>query len=179
MKIETRNLYLIPCDTEILASAIKGDKFLAKKICASIPENWTEFGVGALQYSLDKLAASDEEKNWWTYLPIHKQDNILIGIGGYQGKPTNNGTVEIGYEIALNYRNRGFATEFTNGLIDFALRDERVKSILAHTLGHINPSTRVLQKCGFEKIEEIEDPVDGLLWKWELKKDNNSKSQNH
>ena len=30
----------------------------------AVHDNWTEFGVGALQYSLDKLAESDDEKNW-------------------------------------------------------------------------------------------------------------------
>ena len=170
MIIETANLKLIPTDAEILKSAIEGNEILAKKMNVTVQDNWTEFGVGALQYSLDKLTESEEETNWWTYFPIHKQDNKLIGSGGYKGKPTNEGQVELGYEITPNYRNRGLATEMTKGLIENALRDERVKSIIAHTLGQVNPSTKVLQKCGFEKVEEINDPDDGLIWKWELKR---------
>lgn len=53
----------------------------------------------------------------------------------------------------------------TNGLIENEFRDERVKSIIAHTLGQKNPSTKVLQKCGFEKVQEINYPDDGLIWK--------------
>ena len=170
MNIETKNLKLIPCDTEILKSAIQGNEILATKINVTVQENWTEFGVGALKYSLDRLTESEEEKNWWTYFPIHKQDNKLIGSGGYKGKPTTEGTVEVGYEIASGYRNRGLATEMTKGLIENAFRDDRVKSIIAHTLGQENASTKVLQKCGFEKVEEINDPEDGLIWKWELKR---------
>ena len=170
MTIETKNLKLIPCDTEILKSAIQGNEILATKINVTVQENWTEFGVGALKYSLDRLTESEEEKNWWTYFPIHKQDNKLIGSGGYKGKPTTDGTVELGYEIASGYRNRGLATEMTKGLIENAFRDDRVTSIIAHTLGQENPSTKVLQKCGFEKVEEINDPEDGLIWKWELKR---------
>ena len=170
MIIETANLKLIPTDAEILKSAIEGNEILAKKMNVTVQDNWTEFGVGALQYSLDKLTESEEETNWWTYFPIHKQDNKLIGSGGYKGKPTNEGQVELGYEITPNYRNRGLATEMTKGLIENALRDERVKSIIAHTLGQVHPSTKVLQKCGFEKVEEINDPDDGLIWKWELKR---------
>ncbi|RIV23987.1 N-acetyltransferase [Fibrisoma montanum] len=170
MTIETKNLKLIPCDTEILKSAIQGNENLAEKLNISVQDNWTEFGVGALEYSLDRLTESEEQKNWWTYFPIHKQDNKLIGCGGYKGKPTNDGTVELGYEIAPDYRNRGLATEMANGLIENAFKDERVKLIIAHTLGQDNPSTRVLQKCGFEKVEEINDPDDGLIWKWELKR---------
>ncbi len=170
MIIETRNLKLISGDTDILKSAIEGNAILAKRINATVQDNWTEFGVDALQYSLNKLTESEKEKDWWTYFPIHKYDNILIGCGGYKGKPTNDGIVEVGYEIAPNYRNRGFATEMAKGLIENALNDGRVKSIIAHTLGQNNPSTSVLQKCGFEKVEELNDPDEGTIWKWELKK---------
>lgn len=170
MTIETKQLTLIPCDAEILKSAIAGDAVLAEKLKVGVQENWTEFGVFALQYSLDRLSESEDERGWWTYFPIHKQDGKLIGSGGYKGKPSADGMVELGYEIAPNYRNRGLATEMTMGLVEHAFNDERVKSVVAHTLGHENPSTHVLQKCGFEKIGEIDDPDDGLIWKWELKK---------
>lgn len=170
MTIETENLTLIPCNPEILNDAISGNEQLAEKLGVTVPDNWTEFGIEALQYSLDKLLENESEHGWWTYLPIHKQDNKLIGCGGYQGKPTNEGTVEIGYEITADYRNRGLATEMAKGLVEHAFREKEVKSIIAHTLGQNNPSTRVLAKCGFVKIEEIQDPNEGLIWKWELKR---------
>lgn len=168
MIIETRNLKIIPCDKEILKSAIEGNEILARKINVNVPENWTVFGIDSIQYSLNKLTESEEETNWWTYFPIHKKDNLLIGSGGYKGKPTIEGIVELGYEIAPNYRNRGLATEMNKGLIENAFKDERVKSIIAHTLGQDNPSTKVLKKCGFKKVEEINDPDEGIIWKWKL-----------
>jgi len=170
MIIETKNLKLIPCDTDILKAAIEGNKILAEKINVTVQDGWTEFGIGALQYSLDKLTESEQERNWWTYFPVHKQDNTLIGSGGYKGKPTTDGIVEIGYEIAPNYRNRGLATEMAKGLIENAFRDEKVKAIIAHTLEQDNPSTKILRKCGFEKVKEVNDPEDGLIWQWELKR---------
>ncbi len=169
MTLETENLKLLPCDTEILRAAIEGNEILAKKINVSIQEDWSEFGIGVFQYSLDKIIENDDENGWWTYFPIHKNDNKLIGSGGYKGKPTPEGTVELGYEIAPNYRNQGLATEMTKALIENALKDIRVKNIIAHTLGHENASTTVLQKCGFVKINELIDPDEGLVWKWELK----------
>lgn len=170
MTIETENLKLIPCDTEILTDAIAGNENLAKKLGITVQDNWTEFGKGALQYSLEKLSESQDESGWWTYFPIHKPDNKLIGSGGYKGKPTLDGIVELGYEIAPDYRNRGLATEMTKELIAHAFKNNSVKTIIAHTLGQVNPSTKVLQKCGFEKVGEITDPDDGLIWKWEVRK---------
>lgn len=170
MTIETENLKLIQCDIKILKEAIAGDKNLAEILGVKVQNDWTIFGTEVLQYSHDRLSESKDETGWWTYFPIHKQDNTLIGSGGYKGQPTPEGAVELGYEIAAVYRNRGFATEMTKGLIENAFKDNRVKSIIAHTLGLENPSTKVLKKCGFEKTGEINDPDDGLIWKWELKK---------
>lgn len=173
MVIETENLRIVECDTNLLKKAIEGEEQLSQRLCANIAPNWTEFGTEALKYSLAKLGESEEERGWWTYFPIHKGDNKLIGSGGYKGKPTNKGTVEIGYEITPSYRNRGLATEMVKGLVENAFRNGAIESILAHTLAQDNPSTNVLKKCGFTKVEEINDPEDGLLWKWELKRTKN------
>ena len=170
MILETAQLKLIACDTAILKAAISGNEHLADKLNVIVPDNWTEFGVMALQYSLDRLLESQDESGWWTYLPIYKEENKLIGSGGYKGKPSANGTVELGYEIAADYRNRGLATEMTKALIAHAFKNNKVKTILAHTLAEDNPSTKVLKKCGFEKVEEINDPDDGRIWKWEFKR---------
>ncbi|MBC8767804.1 GNAT family N-acetyltransferase [Arenibacter sp. BSSL-BM3] len=168
MAIETENLWLVPCNAEMLKIAIKGNKQLSKLLGAALVDQWTTFGVDALRYAMDQLSASSLEFGWWTYFPIHKLDNMLIGCGGYKGSPTKEGTVELGYEIASRYCNRGLATEMARGLILNAFADSRIKSILAHTLGESNASTRVLAKCGFVKKEEIYDMEDGLIWKWEL-----------
>jgi len=168
MIIQTKNLRLIQCDTKILKEAISGNENLSIELGVTVADNWTEFGVGVLEYSLNKLSEDEKESGWWTYFPIHKQSNRLIGSGGYKGKPTTEGTVEIGYEISSDYRNRGYATEMTMGLVENAFKNNSVNSILAHTLGQENPSTKVLKKCGFEKVEELNDPNEGIIWRWEL-----------
>jgi [ribosomal protein S5]-alanine N-acetyltransferase len=172
-KIETENLVIIACDQEILELAIAGNQQLSDCIQATVPDNWTEFGARALQYSLEKLKSSENEKNWWSYLPIYKADNMLIGLCGYKGQPNEHGMVEFGYEIKADYRNKGFATELAKALIKNAFDFEEIKSIQAHTLGEKNASTQVLVKCGFQKIDEISNKELGMLWKWELKKTNN------
>ncbi|NVK03196.1 MAG: GNAT family N-acetyltransferase [Flavobacteriia bacterium] len=168
--INTQHLKIQSCDRETLKAAIEGDEILSRKLNINVPSNWSEFGVEALKYSLGRLDEGQSEENWWTYLPIHKEDNTLIGSGGYKGKPSKEGEVEIGYEITPSYRNRGLATEMTKGLIENAFSNPKVKSVIAHTLGHENASTHVLQKCGFAKVKELNDPDEGLIWKWELKR---------
>lgn len=170
MVIETDRLMIVQCDEAILIEAIKGNSNIAHKLGVDVPDNWTEFGKEALQYAHNKLEKNSSERGWWTYLPILKSENILIGSGGYKGKPTNEGEIEIGYEITPEFRNQGLATELAKALVENAFEFDQVKLISAHTLGEFNPSTKVLLKCGFEKVEELNDPDEGIIWKWELLK---------
>ena len=169
-KIETKNLTLIACDKKTLEYAIEGNNKLSEYLNVIVPENWTEFGSRALKYSLEKLKSSESELDWWSYLPIHKVDNKLIGLCGYKGQPNETGEVEIGYEIKTEYRNKGLATELAKSLINNAFVFETVKVVKAHTLAEINASTKVLLKLGFEKTDEIHNTENGTIWKWELKR---------
>jgi [ribosomal protein S5]-alanine N-acetyltransferase len=169
IKIETPNLILLACDQQILEYALEGNQQLSRHINTIVPDNWTEFGSRALKYSLDKLKSSKDEKGWWSYLPIHKADNKLIGLCGYKGQPNEKGQVEIGYEIISEYRNKGLATELAKALVENAFNFKTVNSVQAHTLGEINASNKVLSNCGFQKTDEIDGKELGTLWKWELK----------
>jgi len=51
--------------------------------------------------------------------------------------------------------------------VSFAFRHGQVRVVRAHTLPEANASTRVLTKCGFQRIGEVIDPEDGLVWRWE------------
>ena len=161
---------LISCNQSIFESILKSDNHLAELLQINVPEQWSEFGRQAFEYGLSKIIESPDSVAWWTYFPILKESNTLIGSCGFKGLPNEQGEVEIGYEVAKVYRNKGFATEIARQLIDKAFLDKNVKSIIAHTLAMENPSVSVLRKCQFKLIEEIIDPEDGLIWRWILKK---------
>ena len=107
---KTSEIKLINCNITILEHVISGDKVLAKELNINIPNKWSEFGTGAFEYVLKKVSANPEDCKWWAYLPMLKHSNTLIGSCGYKGKADDNGRIEIGYEIALSYRNNGYAT---------------------------------------------------------------------
>lgn len=91
-------------------------------------------------------------------------------MGGFKGKPNQEGVVEIGYEIIPNYRNQGLATEVAQGLIDYAFSYPQVQLVIAHTLAEKNASTKVLEKVGMFYQETINDPEDGMIWRWSLER---------
>lgn len=63
------------------------------------------------------------QKKWYCYLPIEIKSNTLIGSCGYKGGPSENGIVEIGYEVAEKFRNKGYATEIAGILTKIAFED--------------------------------------------------------
>ncbi len=164
--IETPRLELLACNEAICLSILKGDQALGKFIQAKVAPHWNSFGLEIYDYTLKQAREDPEGYTWWSYLVLLKSEPLLIGSCGYKGRPNKQGQVEIGYEIAPDYRNNGFATELTMGLIDHAAQFPEVKEIKAHTLSFVSPSTQVLKKCGFAFIEEIFDPEDGILWQW-------------
>ena len=115
-------------------------------------------------------SATESEKTgaWWAYFPVLHPENKVIGTCGFKGAPNEAGEVELGYEVADAYQNRGFATDMTAQLVAVAFADEQVQTVVAHTLAERNASCRVLEKNGFVFVSAAHDPDDGDIWRWEL-----------
>jgi len=168
-QIETQRLKLICCDREILEALFRGNDSLAGHLQVNVPQKWTEFGAPAFKFTYDKILSGSGQIEWWSYLPVVKEENTLIGSCGYKGEPKD-GRVEIGYEVTAAYRGIGLATEMAKALIEKAFQSNEVQYVEAHTLAEINESGSVLKKCGLRKTAELEDPEDGKIWKWEIRK---------
>ena len=158
---------LLNSTQEILNTVLAGNDALAKHLDVIIPEQWSEFGEAPFLYALEKLKEDDKQSIWWSWLPILVSENTLIGNCGYKGPPEK-GVVEIGYEVALDYRQNGYATEMAKALVKNAFSFLDVDLVLAHTLAEENASVHVLRKCGFHFDGELADPEDGNIWRWKL-----------
>lgn len=165
--IETRRLQLHPCNLELLESAIASDNQFAEKSGFVITEGWSEFKDFALPYVISQISENPNSAAWWTYFPVLKEGNILIGSCGFKGSPDENGQVEIGYEVATKYRSQGIATEIAEALVKHAFSHPSVNRVLAHTLPEENASVQILRKLGFSFQAQIHDADDGLIWRWE------------
>lgn len=167
--LESPRLFLICCNKPMLEALFESETSLARYLNINIPEQWTEFGEPAFRWTYEKIKNEDSDIKWWCYLPVIKEQRMLAGSCGFKGSPQN-GIVEIGYEVSQNYRRQGFGTEIANTLIDFAFQQDDVLAVQAHTLAVENESCGVLKKCGMIKIMELDDPEDGKVWRWEIKK---------
>ncbi len=165
-----KKIELVNCDKALLELILQGDEALAQQTRWTIPAKWTEFGDFIFEFALKKITENPASQIWWTYLPILVEQNTLVGNCGYKGEPDAEGVVEIGYEVAEDFRGRGLATEIAGMLIDRAFGFKEVTTIRAHTLAEENASVCVLRKHNFKFIEALDDPDDGAIWRWELKK---------
>jgi RimJ/RimL family protein N-acetyltransferase len=121
---------------------------------------------------LTRLYASISTDPWTHgFSMVHRETGIAIGTCGFKGPPGADGVVEIAYGVHPEHQGRGYATEAAEALVSYAFRDSRVRVVRAHTLPTPNASTRVLTKCGFRYLGEVNDPEDGLVWRWERDRD--------
>lgn len=146
---------------------LRGNEALAQTLGIDVPENWTEYPEMVL-VAYDKLRNDPSLMGWFFYLAIHRADNRLIGTASFKGRPTADGVVEIGYEVSVDYREQGYATEIGQALIRYAFNDPHITKVVAHTLEEYNAAVKVLQKCGLRFAGTVNGTDAGELWRWEI-----------
>jgi RimJ/RimL family protein N-acetyltransferase len=126
---------------------------------------------------LARLRASAAPDPWTCgFALVHRASGARVGTCGYKSPPAPDGVVEIAYGVGPEHRGRGGATEAARALADYAFASSgsgrvRVRVVRAHTLPENSASARVLARCGFERAGEVVDPDDGLVWRWEMRRE--------
>lgn len=115
---------------------------------------------------LEKSAPQD---SWVHGFNVVNDSGLVVGLGSFKGPPVD-GTVEIAYAIEPEHQGKGYATAAARLLTAFAFDAGEVRLVCAHTLPTGIASQRVLAKAGFEKIGEVVDPEDGLVWRFEIRR---------
>jgi RimJ/RimL family protein N-acetyltransferase len=117
-----------------------------------------------LAQTLDLLTRDPRPRPWGSYLALEGVDTI--GLCAFKSAPSEAGEVEIAYMTFPAFERRGHATAMAAALTDIAFAAD-VPAVIAHTLREENGSTRALRRNGFAFAGEVEDPEDGLVWRWE------------
>lgn len=150
----TLTLEPIPADTDPdrfaaeLAPAFGGDEGPAREILAQ---------------TVTLLAKDPRPAPWGSYLA--RRDGDAIGICAFKSAPTQVGEAELAYMTFPAFERRGHATAMIALLA--AIADAAGVLPIAHTLPEDNPSNKALRRNGFAFAGEVEDPDDGLVWRWE------------
>jgi ribosomal-protein-alanine N-acetyltransferase len=156
---------LVPATVQLL-KALNGDRALfAELIGSPVPAGWPQFPE-AISFTLEHLQAAPEAAQAWSMqLFVDPATGRLLGSGGFAAPPADR-AVEIGYEVAPEFRGRGFGSAAALALVERAVASGEVDRVVAHTLPGPNPSTGVLVSLGFAHTADQEDPEVGPVWEW-------------
>ena len=80
---------------------------------------------------------------------IHRESAELIGFISLGDMNRYEGYAELEYAIAVDYRNRGYATEAVKRMVDYGFSELNLSVIAAWVRSHNPKSVRVLEKCAF------------------------------
>ncbi|WP_433257704.1 GNAT family N-acetyltransferase [Streptosporangium sp. CA-135522] len=87
---------------------------------------------------------------------IERDSGLVVGSIGLFWPP-GDGTLEIGYGVVASRRSRGYASEATRALTEFAFTAPGVHTVYANVELSNPPSIRVLEKAGFQRLSAEED----------------------
>ena len=172
MLIHTPRLRLLTCELSHLSAIAADPASLGKSLGIAVPEQWP-LHRRAYQHA-ETLARKNPllvSSGWWLYLFVEPALKALVGSGGFKSAPDTGGVVEIGCEIAPDYRRQGYATEALRGLIRYAFSRSGVSAVRAHSLPRKCPQSELARALGMKRIGEAVDAVAGNVWVWQLTRD--------
>jgi len=141
-----QNRNLLELSLGLTPSAMLIDPLYIKEIDDAFDNFW-----------LPNTLAFPDKYIWYTSWEILlKSTNTVIGGMGFAGYPNDLGEAEIGYMIDANQHNKGYATEALQLLSQWAFTHEFVNAIIVHTYADNLPSRRILEKCGFTLMNDVE-----------------------
>ena len=158
LRLETERLALVPFDGELIA-AIRSRGLLSRALAAEVPEGWPDDELsGLLEWYAPWVAEDSERLGYGPWFVIARRENSVVGSAGFIGTPSN-GAIELGFGVHPDFRNRGYAAEAAQALVDWGLAQPSVEQILARCDCGNAPSIRVLEKIGMINVDE----QDGML----------------
>jgi len=164
--ISSQNLILKPLSPNQLIKYIKNDNSLEAelKLNPTIKVITPGLRESIEETILPNVADSGKNHLFSTlWAIILKAESKMVGDVCFLGEPAEDGEIEIGYSIYEDFRGEGYMTEAVACIIEWAKRQDNVKSIFAQTAKDNPASWCILEKNNFEKVNE-----DGNLLSYKL-----------
>lgn len=130
------------------------------------PEVWDSLWP-AIEQTAKLLMRLPRDPPFGSYLITDPESREVVGICGFKEAPKS-GMVEIAYHVFPDFERKGYGTAAAMALRDLAFTSPLVQKVTARTLREKNASTRILARCEFSLVGDVNDPEDGLVWEWQF-----------
>ncbi len=162
--LRTRRLLLRSATPELAGADLHDPAEFSRRLDAEIPSDWPPplNDIQSQTYTLRYLRDDPEATGWiaWYFLlpgtPGERAQ--AIGIGGFTGKPSPEGAVEIGYSVMPNHEGMGYASEAVAALVEWAFSHPEVQLVFGQTYPSLIASIRVMENNGFEFLGDGSEP---------------------
>jgi [ribosomal protein S5]-alanine N-acetyltransferase len=129
------------------------------------PPGWLADDLDDLPIVLDSLGSAHGVPVPWTGTVIDRERLEAVAQIGCLALPGPDGVVELRYATNVRDRDQGYASEAGGAFVAWLLERPEIQAVVAECLVTNVASVRVLEKTGFELLEEREDE-DGRLLRW-------------
>jgi RimJ/RimL family protein N-acetyltransferase len=117
-----------------------------------------------LVQTVEFLTREPRPDPWGSY--VGYAGEAAVALGAFKSAPDEAGAVEIAYMTFPACEGQGYARAMVPTLYAMAI-EHGALLVVAHTLPEENASNRALRSSGFAFVGEVNDPEDGLIWRWE------------
>jgi RimJ/RimL family protein N-acetyltransferase len=174
--LQTERLLLMALTRNQLDIALHEPERLASVLHIQVnPDVFSDESRQAMSIKVSRMDHAPLDLHaWFTYfLMVLAKERRAIGVCGFKGAPGPFGSVEVGYAVHEDYRNRGYMTESVRGLVAWAFTQPGCKAVTAETLRDNFASQRVLQKVGLHLERASEN-----MFYWKIERDEYQKEEN-
>jgi RimJ/RimL family protein N-acetyltransferase len=168
-EIVTPRLRLIPMNTAFVEAVLdlrRDDA--AKALGINLTDAWPTGGERWLDLRLKQFRDDASAGPWLSRAVV--LDGTLIGRAGFH-HPPKGGESEFGYEIDPQFRRQGYASEAVRGFIEWGFSHPELAMIVACIAPANKISIHMVEALGFTFSRIVQDPVDGLELRYELRRD--------
>ena len=167
--IHSPRLELIAMSPDFLDASLRGDLETASRLIdLVIPQDWLE-AKWLMELRLPKIREDPALEPWLLRAVGLRETMTMIGYIGFHTLPGAayldayaSGSVEFGYTIFPDYRQKGFASEAAQAIMDWAALEHGVTRFVLCISPANEPSLRLAQKFAFRKVGTVTDDEDGV-----------------
>jgi len=163
MKLESKRIEIIPLNQHEMRIFVKSRSDYEKHANLTVtgvevPEFYREELKEMLQLEPEAWTSKNKEYLFHTiWLMIIKESKTIVGQFVFNGRPNQNGEVEIFFMVESPYRQKGFATESMLEILRWGCKTKLFRKVYIEADFQNKAAMAALHRLGFKQQPEDED----------------------